>query len=130
MAVTIGGKSITKSPNYEDHLTPAKPSKPKMITQNGKAYTELVKKQGSHHEAVVAVTEEHVGSMTYAEDELGSVTVKGGRTINLGNFESARFDCGITLPCTKETLEATYEFCTKWVSDKIVQATQQSKNDE
>jgi hypothetical protein len=51
-----------------------------------------------------------------------AITVEGGRTINLGNYESARIGVSVTVPCDKDTLNDAYEFATEWVSGKIVEA--------
>lgn len=52
------------------------------------------------------------------------ITFEGGRTINLGKFNSARISCSIRVPCHKNDLEATYEFASDWVSNKIMAATE------
>jgi hypothetical protein len=51
-----------------------------------------------------------------------AITVEGGRTINLGNYESARIGVSVTVPCDKDTLNDAYEFATEWVSGKITEA--------
>lgn len=51
-----------------------------------------------------------------------SITVEGGRTINLGNYESAKIGVSITVPCDKDTLNDAYDFGTEWVSSKINEA--------
>lgn len=37
-----------------------------------------------------------------------------GATINMGNFESARVDVMVTVPCYKEEVDDAYEFAKKW----------------
>jgi hypothetical protein len=56
--------------------------------------------------------------------EMCTVMFEGGRTINLGKFNSARISCSITVPCAKADLDETYEFATEWVSKKIEAATE------
>jgi len=51
-----------------------------------------------------------------------SITVEGGRTLNLGNYESARIGVTVTVPCDKDTLNDAYDFATEWVSQKITEA--------
>jgi hypothetical protein len=51
-----------------------------------------------------------------------SVTVSGGRTLNLGNYESARIDVAITVPCDPELINAAYDWGSEWVSTKITEA--------
>jgi len=55
------------------------------------------------------------------------IEVGGGRTINLGNYESAKIDVRIRAPSTKESLEEVYEWATGWVSDKISEAVDAAK---
>ncbi len=57
-----------------------------------------------------------------------SITVEGGRTLNLGNFESARVGVTITVPCDQGTLEEAYDYATTWVSGKIEEAVKDAKN--
>lgn len=55
------------------------------------------------------------------------IAVEGGRTLNLGNFESARVNVTITVPCDPDTLNEAYEFATGWVSDKLEEAVKAAK---
>lgn len=55
------------------------------------------------------------------------ITVEGGRTLNLGNYESAKIGVSVTIPCNKDSLDEAYEFGTKWVSDKIDEAVKLAK---
>jgi len=43
------------------------------------------------------------------------VTIKKGLTINLGDYESARIDVGVSLPCYKEEIPAALETATRVV---------------
>ena len=56
-----------------------------------------------------------------------SITVAGGRTLNLGNYESARIDVAITVPCDPEVLQGAYDWASDWVSSKITEAVSQVK---
>lgn len=58
-----------------------------------------------------------------------SITVDGGRTLNLGNFESSRIGVSITVPCAPENLEEAYDWATTWISDKINTATSEAKGE-
>ena len=42
-----------------------------------------------------------------------------GLTLNLGNYESARFDVSVTLPCYVEDIEAADEFAKAFVKARI-----------
>jgi hypothetical protein len=56
-----------------------------------------------------------------------SITVGGGRTLNLGNYESARVDVSVTVPCDPDSLNDAYEYGSDWVSDKIEEAVKAAK---
>lgn len=56
-----------------------------------------------------------------------SITIEGGRVINLGNYETARIGVTITVPCSKDTLEEAYTYATEWVSEKIEAAVKDAK---
>lgn len=56
-----------------------------------------------------------------------SITVEGGRVMNLGNYETARVGVTITVPCNKETLDDAYAYATDWVSEKINEAVKMAK---
>jgi len=56
-----------------------------------------------------------------------AITVEGGRTLNLGNFESARVGVTVTVPCDHATLNDAYEWATNWVSEKIDEAVKAAK---
>ena len=129
MGVKIGGKTITKAAGYEDHLTEAVPAKKigKQIVGSAMGMTDLQKKHGK--EVVLESSDEHVvaqGLMVPLED-MASIHVSGGRTMNLGNFESVKFSASISMPCSKDQLEETYNFCLKWVDEKLQAATEQNK---
>lgn len=42
-----------------------------------------------------------------------------GLTLNLGNYESARVDVGIRLPCYREEVEQADEFAREWCESRI-----------
>lgn len=43
------------------------------------------------------------------ETEPATVTASYGLTLNLGNYESARCDAGVTLPCYREEVESAFK---------------------
>lgn len=57
------------------------------------------------------------------------VTVMGGQTINVGNYNSVRFSVAIKMPCTKEDVESTYTFCKNWVDTKMQGLQDEVKGD-
>jgi hypothetical protein len=58
---------------------------------------------------------------------LHNVNVSGGQTVNLGNYESAKIQVSLTVPCTKETLDDAYEFASSWVSERLEVVMKQVK---
>ena len=48
-----------------------------------------------------------------------NVSVKGGATVNLGNYESARVDVMLSVPCYIEEIDEVYEQTKDWV-DRMV----------
>lgn len=64
--------------------------------------------------------EEPIAVRAYpANVPLGSVSFSGGLTENLGDFNSARFDVGVTLPCTVEEVADAYEAAVELVSTRL-----------
>jgi hypothetical protein len=55
------------------------------------------------------------------------ITVEGSRTLNLGNYESARVGVTLTVPCTKDTVDDAYEYATNWITGKIEEAVALAK---
>jgi len=47
------------------------------------------------------------------------VGVKGGLTINLGNYSSLRVDVSLTMPCYVTELEEVFAFTHGWVDEKL-----------
>jgi hypothetical protein len=54
-----------------------------------------------------------------------NISVKAGITINLGNYESARVDVMLSMPCYPEEVDDTYEDVKDWVDGRITK----EKND-
>lgn len=50
------------------------------------------------------------------------VGLSGSRTLNLGNYESAKIEVFIQLPVPVSNLEAGHKFCTEWVEAKLNEA--------
>lgn len=141
MAVKIVGKpqntNIGKSA-YANHLEdPAKaqPTAPEsesivVAASSGEGLiTVEVKKASEENGILVKSSEETIASgVVIPPDKLIRVSIEGGRTVNLGNYESARINVSISMPCTKEDLNETYEWASKWVDEKVSEAVSGSKN--
>lgn len=55
------------------------------------------------------------------DDPAAYVRVGAGLTINLGDYESLRIDCSVTLPCHRGELDAAYAAASDYVADKLTQ---------
>ena len=55
------------------------------------------------------------------------VTIEGGTTVNLGNYESARIGVSITVPCSPDSLNEAYEFGLAWVGERIQKESKAAK---
>lgn len=53
------------------------------------------------------------------EDPAAFVRVGAGMTINLDNYESLRIDCGVTIPCKRESLKEAYDIASEFVAERI-----------
>ena len=68
---------------------------------------------------------EHPGMFTALSNM--SISVEGGRTLNLGNYESARIGVTITVPCDPNSLGEAYDWASEWVSERINDAVNDAK---
>lgn len=86
-------------------------------------------KQAKSQEEHVIKDEQHTlnKGVIAPKDQMCMVMAGGSHTVNLGNYESAKVSVSVTIPCVKDDLDATYEFATNWVSEKIGEAVQQAK---
>lgn len=88
-------------------------------TVEGRVYVSRQYKQGRIVRSESS-NEEPIAVRAYpANVPLGSVSFSGGLTENLGDFNSARYDVGVTLPCTVEELEDAYEAAVEIVSTRL-----------
>lgn len=51
--------------------------------------------------------------------EPAKVSIGQGLTLNLGNFESARIDVSIAIPCYREEVDAAYSYAQNWVEARL-----------
>ncbi len=77
-------------------------------------------------EKVKPTTVEHPGATTpYGTGMI--ITVEGGKTVNLGNFNSAKIGVSISVPCNMASLEDAWDFGSNWVSKKIDEAVAEAQ---
>lgn len=79
--------------------------------------TQVKRKSEVYHEEDKEV--EVLRSIFTDNEQPALVKVGAGMTINLGNFESLRIDCGVTIPCHPHDIERAYEVASNFVADRI-----------
>lgn len=47
------------------------------------------------------------------------VSISVGLTLNLGNYESARIDVGLKLPCEPDDIDTVYAYTEQWVEARL-----------
>ena len=92
-----------------------------------KATVDTTKKSGKVEGATDTYTVELHKGVTIPKEELYQLTVDGGQTLNLGNYESVRIGVRLQMPTTKGDLEASYEWATDWIGAKIQQCVKDAK---
>lgn len=128
MALTGVKKAATAGIDYSEHLgtPPAPPIMAKPIT--GMVTTTKVHKK-AQDEHVPAVSETIHKGIFQDKPSAMAITVEGGRTMNLGNYESAKLGVTITVPCEPHTLNEAYDFATDWISQKLNEAVKAAKGE-
>lgn len=124
MAIQYSGHGKMYSPkgdeskqSYTDHLT----------AQPAKSHVTIIKKDslGEH------VTKDEDGGVSaplvHKPNRLARVQVKYGKTINLGNYESARIDIALEIPADMDDLEPCYSFASEWVGAKMEELLKEVK---
>lgn len=117
MAVTIVKKKKVPT-NYDEHLAEDLVAMPVI----GKI--EVLNKDG-----IIQKEEEFEinKGVIMKKEEMCKIELNAGKTINLGNYESARIGVSITVPCSRDEIPETFEFARKWVDSKMNELT---KDDE
>lgn len=78
--------------------------------------------------AVVSRVYGKIGAVEAKNEELevrtfvtqpASVEIGYGLTLNIGNYESARVDVKISVPCYAEEANAAYDFAKKWAEERV-----------
>lgn len=128
MALKISGKSVVKGlgqQDYSAHLgTPQKTVSKPIIGIVSKE-----KKKGTEPSVGPVGESVNVGDQNIFVSKPNAiiVVVDGGRTLNLGNYESAKVGVSISIPCDFEKLEDAFDFGSEWVSAKIDEAVKEAK---
>lgn len=108
------------SDKYDSHLTPKKPT----TLQASAAKATLT---SAHKEAGQPWKDEkHAQKVVHPSlmhpPHPAIVTVKGGQTLKVGDFEFVRMDVELSMPCEASDIESMYEFTSDWVSTKLAEA--------
>lgn len=139
-------KGITKPPPSAPAVSKQITLKPKQLTPSPPDYTNFFgvaggaadpgyAKQVVSHPAMAVTTKQIVKQDTISEypsvsevvhpgifnqKNTGvSVAFSAGRTINLGNFTSAKIGVTITVPCDPERVDEVYVWASQWAGDKL-----------
>lgn len=72
---------------------------------------------------------EKVGDDNLFEEPPCNVGITAGMTINLGDYNSAKVQVSIHIPCKPEDIEEAYEFGRDWVEGKVTELVEQIKED-
>lgn len=129
---TPGAKAAVATP-YDKHLAGTEGAgNSSLIGKQAKGTIKIIKtkndKAGGNNAITAQDTEEivHKGILLEAKKAC-VITVTGGSTVNLGNYEFARIDVALTMQVAEDELDAGYEFICTWVSEKIAKAVKDSK---
>lgn len=102
-------------------MKPVRVSAPptKVTEERGHGYvrSEVKDRGGVYHEAEREV--EVLRARFTEDDPPAFVKVSAGLTINMGNFESLRIDCAVTLPCKRGDLSEAHQIASDFVAERI-----------
>lgn len=86
------------------------------------------KGEGATISKVAAGAEIEKKHSTNAVDTDGTVVgFKVGHTMNLGNYESAKFEVWLTLPSTEAKMNTDFLVCQKWADQKLAEVVAEAK---
>ena len=74
---------------------------------------------GGGKEELMADVEEDPIEVGVFQTDPARAHIQKGLTLNLGNYESARTDVGVTLPCYVEEIEEALDFCNDAVERRL-----------
>lgn len=99
----------------------ASPAKPETEIDIKTAQTAVVSRQFFEGKSPTAPedTKNEVIEILRFLTEPAKVSVSMGLTLNLGNYESARIDVALVVPCYREEVDAAYKYANKWVEDRL-----------
>ena len=107
---------------------PKPPKEPTTTNHKGSGYMRHEYTRGSgKNKAVVdsGETQNPVLEDTFTEDDPPAfVRMSAGFTYNMGNYESLRLDCSVTIPVHRSKIDEGIAFCGDYVSEKMQEEEQ------
>lgn len=100
-------------------MNPAKVAPSRVAVEKGHGYVRstVSDREGTYHESDYEV---QLNDQVFSEsDPPAYVKVSAGLTINMGNFESLRIDCSLTLPCKRGSIDKAHQTASDFVAGKI-----------
>lgn len=79
------------------------------------------------HHADKTVTHKNTQKPVVSKTPLCVVSMSGGQTINIGNYNSVRFEVGLSMPCQAAEVEGTYEFIKNWLDMRLLELQKEVK---
>lgn len=79
------------------------------------------------HHADKTVTHKQSQKAVVSKVPLCTVSMTGGQTINIGNYNSVRFEVGLSMPCQAAEVEGTYEFIKNWLDMRLLELQKEVK---
>lgn len=87
--------------------------------KNNRAVTiRLTSRSGGEDTAAIDEVETVPVTTAAPHQPMARVGFSSGMTLNLGNYESARLEVSISMPCDVSEVEETYEYCKRFVEEK------------
>lgn len=93
-----------------------------------------------HPEGVISISKKTDGAVVSTEkvesvggpqvvpsDKLAYVSYKGKRVVNLGNYQSASVEVGLTMPSHVDFIADAYLFALGWVDERMTDLTKDVK---
>lgn len=104
--------------NYGAHLGGESQPQQSAKAKKGKFSISVTKKEGGQQPVIVQDQQGELPPVITSKPP-ATITVGGGRTFNLGNYNSAKVEVSLSYPVDVDDLEAGWEFAYGWVEKKM-----------
>lgn len=108
-------KEIAPNEKTEKKVKSTAPSKTKMVVET----IGRVARKGRQNGEEWSDKKEEKIAVTPFEDHPANVKITYKYTVNMGNFESATVECGLSMPCYVEEIDKTWTFAENWVTRRM-----------